>query len=163
MANNNDGKLPIVYRSEEHQGKDKDQSDIMSNREGIRGHQQGVQASQPSYVSHLINAVGPDFTILGQHGGGQSMGSYQGQMQGNHPALFGQNQLKDDFGPVYAIPPFPSHYSHNQGTGSSPWHHNQGQGMGDDQWQQWDSHHQATIPYCCYYPYYMYTPFGHRW
>ncbi|WHT49204.1 hypothetical protein QNH10_06160 [Sporosarcina thermotolerans] len=45
------------------------------------------------------------------------MGSYQSEQQDTHPALFGQNQLKGGFGPVYAIPTYPAHYSHGQGVG----------------------------------------------
>lgn len=166
---NNDGKLPRVYREQKQQGEDKDQGSTTANQEDIRGQQQGRKASPPSFVSEPINAVGPDLTIPGQHGSGQGMGNYQGHPQGNHPALFGENQLKNDLGPVYAIPSFPWHHGQSQGIGTenNPWHHsheqgspwNSGnnQGIGSSQWQQWFIYPQAMMPY------YMYCPIGHRY
>lgn len=157
-----------------------DDNHVMSEQGELRG-----QFSSPPF---LVNAVGPDLTIPGQHNVIQSKANYQGQHQDTHPALFDQNQVKDGFGPVYAVPSFPSHYNHGQGLGgyqgiqqdthpalfdqdqlkkgfcpvyavpSFPSHHNHGQGAGDGQWQQWGSHHQ-TIPYCWYYPCYMYPSF----
>lgn len=78
------------------------------------------------------------------------MESYQGQQQDTHPALFDQSQLKDGFGPVYAIPSFPWQDGSSLVPGSGQWHHSHGQGTGNSQWQQWGGHHQAMTPYWCY-------------
>lgn len=66
--------------------------------------------------------MGPNLSIPGQHGNVQDKGNYQGQQQANQPALFGKSQLKNDLGPVYAVPSFPQH---NTGNGH---------------WQQQDTH-----------------------
>jgi hypothetical protein len=129
MVMNNDGKLPEVYPEQR---------------------QQGEQVYQPSFISDLINAVGPDLTIPGQDGGGQNIVSYQEQHLANQPALIGQNQIKNELGPV-DFPFFSSNFSH-------------GESNGDSQWQHWGSQHLAMTPYYWCYPcFYGYQPFVHRY
>ncbi|MDN4608454.1 hypothetical protein [Sporosarcina highlanderae] len=77
----------------------------------------------PSFYDQLINGVGPDFTIPIQTVPGQNQGGQE------RPALFGQNQQKHGFGPVYAIPTFPWQQGGIQGQ-------NQAQGQGNDNSQQ---------------------------
>ncbi|RKD24547.1 hypothetical protein BEP19_09200 [Ammoniphilus oxalaticus] len=90
----------------------------------------------------FINAVGPDLSIPGEDSHAQMMESYDGQPLGNHPTLFGQQQLKNDLGPVYAIPAYPWYYNYNQGSGN---------------------HYQAVMPKCnCWrHRYPMYPSFGY--
>lgn len=113
------------------------------------------EVSAPSFVNPLVDAVGPDLTIPGQEEENQSMKSYQGQQQRNHPALFDQNQFENDFGPVYAVPSFPPHY--DLGAGNMPEHHNHGHDMRGGQWHQCCNHPYAVIPY------YMYPTIGHQY
>lgn len=76
--------------------------------------------------SQLINSVGPDFSIPFQHTGSHNMGGSHIQ-QFNAPDLFGEDQFKDGFGPVYAIPTYPWHDS--QDGGNNPTHTNLELGM----------------------------------
>ncbi|WP_188455677.1 hypothetical protein [Virgibacillus oceani] len=61
----------------------------------------GNQIAPATFVNQPMNAVGPNFSISKQPEGGKYMKNHQG------PALFGQNQLKNGFGPVYAVPSIP--------------------------------------------------------
>ena len=126
------------------------QREYSSGGEQIAGYESSL------FPNQLINAVGPDLSIPGQYDTGQNTGSYQGQQLDTHPALFGQNQLEDGLGPVYAMPSFPSPPGHGPGMGGDQWHHSYEHGMGAPQWQQWCSHPPAMIPF------FMYPPFGHR-
>lgn len=56
------------------------------------------------FVSPLINSVGPDFNIPGQHDKEQDMGGHGSIQQWTQPTLFGEDQFKNNFGPVYAVP-----------------------------------------------------------
>jgi hypothetical protein len=152
-----------------------------NNAESHAVSNQGELQRQFSLPSFLVNAVGPDLTIPGQHNV-QSKSNYQGQIQDTQPALFDQNQVKNNFAPVYAIPPFPSHHPHGQGIGGyqgmqqdthpalfgqsqftsgfgpvyavPSFPSNLAQGAGEGQWKQWGSYHQ-TIPYCWFQRYFM--------
>lgn len=59
--------------------------------------------------------VGPDFSIpYGSAEHGQSS-MYE------HPALFGQDQFRDNMGPVYAVPSFPWQQGGGHGAGGGQW------------------------------------------
>lgn len=64
-----------------------------------------------------------------------------GQQRENRvfPTLFGQSQIKNGFGPVYAIP-------------SIPWQHDNGQNVGSNYWQQWGGHPHVVMHCGKYYP-----------
>lgn len=123
------------------------------------------QGVSPAFYNQLVNSVGPDLTIptsttAGQHKGIQQQGSQE------HPALYGQNQLKDGFGPIYAIPTFPwqpGHGQHQQNDDFGPvyatpsfpwqpvggqWQLGHGQHSGSGHWYPWGIHPQTAMP-CC--------------
>lgn len=123
-----------------------------------------------AYMNQLMNSIGPNFNISGQHDGNMNTGNYPG----SHPALFGENQFKDGFGPVYAVPSFPWSpipssstgntplpQGHGQGRGSSQQPHHQGHGMQGMQWQQSGNCPQAMTGYYMY-PCYMCPSFGYQ-
>jgi hypothetical protein len=118
------------------------------------------QEFTPLFYNLLVNSVGPDLTIpevSGQHGTGIGKGKLQGSQE--HPTLFGQSQLTDNLGPVYATPTFPWKNGHGQGMGTSFPEHGKSQNIGSGQWQQWGSHPWPIA----YIPCYMYYPFGYRY
>lgn len=89
---------------------------VTNKDDNLRMAQQQGQVLPP----FLKDAVGPNFNIPGQHDRDLDMGSYQLHEQDVHPALFGQEQFKDGFGPVYATPSFPPNYGPSQGAGTFP-------------------------------------------
>ena len=98
-------------------------------------------------------SVGPDFTIPGQQRDFLPPTSSQGFPQGSHPALFGENQFKNGFGPVYATPTYPWQHGQNPQTGTSSEHQNHEQIMSNGHWQQVGSSPPAMpvyymVPYC---------------
>jgi hypothetical protein len=85
--------------------------------------QQGGPKFMPMFDTQPINGIGPNFNILTAT---EEHNSNSGQVQGQeHPALFGQNQLKDGLGPVYAVPSFPKKHTH--GNGGEQWPQQGGQ------------------------------------
>ncbi|WP_339253633.1 hypothetical protein NSQ43_05190 [Sporosarcina sp. FSL W8-0480] len=68
--------------------------------------------------SSFINAVGPDLSIPGIHLDTHDLENYDMKQQDVHPALFDQNQFANGFGPVYAIPTYPSQYNLTQDQGT---------------------------------------------
>ncbi|WP_432352931.1 hypothetical protein [Sporosarcina sp. A2] len=115
----------------------------------IRGTKVKRDASSDSedFTNQSFNAVGPDFTIPGQSRDGQHMGSSQ-----NEPALFRQNQFKDGFVPLYALPTSPWNQNQNPGSGNNPEHHKHWQGTGNVQQQQHKCGCVRLVP--AYYMYY---------
>ncbi|WP_156484827.1 hypothetical protein [Bhargavaea cecembensis] len=69
--------------------------------------------------------VGPDNSIPYESG---RFERGQSSMYEEQPGLFGENQLRDHMGPVYAVPPFPQH---GPGSEESGWQ------------QQWSDEHPA--------------------
>lgn len=156
----------------------------MSNENNVESKNQGErhynQTAPSSFVNQPMNAVGPNFSISNQQGGGKNMKNHQG------PSLFGQNQLKNGFGPVYAVPPVPwegpppvvtaatlkkelaqsqsnskpptssgqkqAKCSPNPGHGNTtgPWQHGDYQYMWHNQQQPCYGYPQAVMPYYVY-------------
>lgn len=81
------------------------------------GGQQQAEYEPSSFSNQFINTVGPDLSIPGQYDSGQSAGAYKEWQQNTQPPLYGQDQLHDGLGPVYATPSFPSPQSAGQGAG----------------------------------------------
>lgn len=124
-------------------------------------HDQRGQEFTTSFYDQLLNSVGPDLTIptgSGQHGG---IGNDHGLQQGSHehPALFGQSQLRDGFGPIYAVPTFPGPHGDGQSQpigsqgpiNASPFFAGQ-PNMGSGHWHQCGIRFQAMMPWCMCYP-----------
>lgn len=118
-----------------------------------------------SFYDQIVNSVGPDLTIPTGSGQRGSRGIGHGQQQGSqeHPALFGQSQFRDGFGPVYAVPSFPGPHGdgQNQPIGSrgpiyaNPFfsgQHGHGPSMESGHRHQCGIRLQAMIPCCMCYP-----------
>lgn len=91
--------------------------DAELNMEYHHGGQQQAKYEPSSFSNQFINTVGPDLSIPGQCDGGQSADGYQGWKEDTHPPLYGQDQLHDGFGPVYATPSYPSPQSPDHSAG----------------------------------------------
>lgn len=85
----------------------------------------------------------------------------------SHPPLYGQAQLKNGFGPVYATPPVPwekgfegaQHIAPIQNGGTNQWRQDGGHNYQDYHSQQYFGHPQTMMPVCmrCHriiHPYY---------
>jgi hypothetical protein len=106
--------------------------------------------------------VGPDFTIPGQQREYFNTESSSDYQQGSHPGLFGENQFKGGFGPVYAVPSYPWKQGQIPHTGTNPAHQNHEQMMGGGHWQQVGGS-QHAMPVYYMYPYCLCpSPYMHR-
>lgn len=64
-------------------------------------------------INQFISPVGPDFSIPYY-----SADSFNNQ-HSPEPALYGEDQFKNGFGPVYATPTYPGTHNHTQNESSS--------------------------------------------
>ncbi|MGN7388735.1 hypothetical protein [Sporosarcina sp. SAFN-015] len=110
-------------------------------------------------LSDIVSPVGPDFRIPGQYTSDQDTNIDLGRQQDTHPALFEQYEQNGGFGPVYAIPTYPPHFTQRQVSDANPWQHNYGQGNG---WGQWGGQFHTTIPFWSFNPWYIHPFCRHR-
>ena len=67
----------------------------------------GTEGFSPSFDQQPTNVVGPDYSIR-ISSGLPSGGARRSAGNDVQPALFDENKLEDGFGPVYAVPSFPT-------------------------------------------------------
>lgn len=119
------GRRMKMTKSEKHLHR----GELQKNIEKERQHQ-----IQNDLDNQIINSVGPDLSIRFEPK--QSEIKYNNLEQ---PALYGQSQVVDDLGPIYAIPTY-------------PWQQNNASVQKMQQWQS-SSEYKYVMSHGCYCPY----------